>query len=62
MSDAGRRPAGGMVAAVLIFLGTASPGSRIPPEPAAIFQGGLEPAKTRILQQVLNRDKAPQIL
>ena len=36
-------------------------GSRIPPEPAAVFQGGLEPAKTLILQQVLDCDKTPQI-
>ena len=37
------------------------PGSRIPPEPAAIFQGGSEPVKTLILQQVLDCDKTPQI-
>ena len=37
------------------------PGFRIPPEPAAIFQGGSEPAKTLILQQVVDCDKAPQI-
>ena len=37
------------------------PSFRIPPEPAAIFQGGWEPAKTLILQQVLNCDKTPQI-
>ena len=37
------------------------PGFRIPPEPAAIFQGGSEPAKTLILQQVLDCDKTPQI-
>ena len=33
----------------------------LPPEPAAIFQGGSEPAKTLILQQVLDCDKTPQI-
>ena len=37
------------------------PSFRIPPEPAAIFQGGSEPAKTLILQQVLDCDKTPQI-
>ena len=33
-----------------------------PLEPAAKFQGGSEPAKTRILRQVLNHDKTLQIL
>ena len=37
------------------------PGFRIPPEPAALFQGGSEPGKTHILRQVLNRDKRQQI-
>ena len=32
-----------------------------PPEPAAKSQGGSEPAKTRILRQVLNRDKTPRV-
>ena len=32
-----------------------------PPEPAAKFQGGSELAKTRILRQVVNRDKTPQM-
>ena len=41
--------------------GAAQPGFRIPPEPEAIFQGGSEPAKTLILQQVLDCDKTPQI-
>ena len=36
-------------------------GCRIPLEPAAKFQGGSEPAKTLILQQVLNCYKTPQI-
>ena len=31
-----------------------------PPEPAAIFQGGSEPARTRSLRQVLNCNKTPQ--
>ena len=37
------------------------PGFRIPTEPAAMFKGGSEPAKTLILQQVLDCDKTPQI-
>ena len=49
----------------LVELGTLisipQPGFRIPPEPAAIFQGGSEPAKTLILQQVLDCDKTPHI-
>ena len=45
----------------LMELGPLNPVLEYPPEPEAIFQGGSEPAKTLILQQVLDCDKTPQI-
>ena len=43
------------------FFTVRAPDVESPPEPAAKFQDGSEPAKTLSLRQVLNCDKTPQI-